>query len=118
MWTAPVKVGTALICIEGLRLSHIGCPVCLVFKVGTALLCIEGLRFSHCDSPLCPGFKVGTALIFFEGLGRSLLPFEARSSAMSSEVPSSVLRDGYMLDPLVQPPRPCRGVGTALICIE
>src|SRR3954454_22932660 len=39
-----VGVGTALICIEGLRLMHLRFNHHLGHSVGTALICIEGLR--------------------------------------------------------------------------
>jgi hypothetical protein len=43
-WAGNAAVGTALICMEGLRLSQAGGRACQRAGVGTALICMEGLR--------------------------------------------------------------------------
>src|SRR3954447_24744837 len=65
-------VGTALICIEGLRLAVEPPDELGRARVGTALICIEGLRL---EPPEDGGERVvdrvRTALICIEGLRRS-----------------------------------------------
>ncbi len=61
-----IAVGTALICMEGLRLLLGDRLVPLVVyarDVGTALICIEGLRLSECAAIARDGsrLRVGTA---------------------------------------------------------
>ena len=55
-------VGTALICVEGLRRTQLDTGAAVGGRVGTALICIEGLRPKLVGSvpvvgllrPICP----------------------------------------------------------------
>jgi hypothetical protein len=61
-------VGTALICMVGLRPMHSASQALPAARVGTALICMVGLRLPGVNAAGIATVVVGTALICMVGL--------------------------------------------------